>query len=149
MGRGKESFGKKEVRKKQAKKRKDKAERRLEKKEQGKKGNFDDMIAWVDVNGVITSTPPDLTEKEEIIAENIEVGVPKAEFRINTKIKTGRLKSFDDSKGFGFIIESETMNSIFVHANDCLDEIAIGNRVEFETEKGLKGLKCVQVKRIK
>jgi hypothetical protein len=46
------------------------------------------MIAWVDENGGITSTPPDLTHKKEIKAENIEIGVPKAEFRINNKIRT-------------------------------------------------------------
>lgn len=146
MGRGKESFGKKEVRKKQIKKRKDKENRRLEKKVEGKKGSLDDMIAWVDENGVITSTPPDLTQKKEIKAENIEIGIPKAEFRINNKIRTGRLKNFDESKGFGFIIDSETKDSIFVHANDCSEILKIGCRVEFETEKGLKGLKAINVK---
>jgi cold shock CspA family protein len=146
MGRSKESFGKKEVRKKQVKKRKDKENRRLEKKEQGKKGSFDDMIAWVDENGVITSTPPDLTHKKEIKAENIEIGVSKAEFRINNKIRTGRLKNFDESKGYGFIIDSETKDSIFVHASDCSEILKIGCRVEFETEKGIKGLKAINVK---
>lgn len=146
MGRGKESFGKKEVRKKQVKKRKDKENRRLEKKEHGKKGSFDDMIAWVDENGVITTTPPDLKQKKEIKVENIEIGVPKAEFRINNKIRTGRLKNFDESKGFGFIIDSETKDSIFVHANDCSEVLKIGCRVEFETEKGLRGVKAINVK---
>ena len=79
MGRSKETFGKKEVRNKQAKKRKDKEIRRLEKKEQGKKGSLDDMIAWVDENGVITSTPPDLTRKEENDSEGIETGVPETD----------------------------------------------------------------------
>lgn len=148
MGRGKESFGKKEVRKKQAKKRKEKAERRLERKEQGKKGGLDDMMAWVDENGMITSSPPDLSQKKEIKAENIEVGVPKAEFRINHKIRTGRLKNFDDSRGFGFITDSDTRDSVFVHTNDCLEPINVGSRVEFETEKGIKGLKAVNVKPI-
>ena len=65
MSRSKETFSKKDVRNKQAKKRKEKEQRRLEKKEQGKR-NFDDMIAWVDENGVISSTPPDSTKKKEI-----------------------------------------------------------------------------------
>ena len=146
MGRSKDSFGKKEVRKKQEKKRKDKENRRLEKKEQGKKGSLDDMIAWVDENGVITSTPPDLTQKKEVKAENIEIGVPKAEFRINNKIRTGRLENFNDLKGFGFIIDSETKDSIFVHANDCSQILKNGCRIEFETEKGIKGLKAINVK---
>ena len=62
MGRSKETFGKKEVRNKQLKKRKEKEKRRLEKKEQDKKSNFDDMLAWVDENGQICSTPPDLSK---------------------------------------------------------------------------------------
>ncbi|MBN2667707.1 MAG: cold shock domain-containing protein [Bacteroidales bacterium] len=148
MGRAKETLGKKEVRNKQEKKRKDKAKRRLDKKEQGKKGSLDDMVAWVDENGVITSTPPDLTKKVEILAESIEIGVPKAKFRINNKIRAGNVKNFDESKGFGFIIDSDSKESIFVHANDCLESIKTGDKVEFETEKGIKGLKAVNVKPI-
>ncbi|MCT4636352.1 MAG: cold shock domain-containing protein [Bacteroidales bacterium] len=148
MGRSKETFGKKEVRSKQAKKRLDKQKRKLEKKEQGKKSSLDDMIAWVDENGVITSTPPDLTQKKEVDIESIEIVVPKAEFRVNNKIRTGRLKSYDESKGFGFIIDAKDGESIFVHNNDCSDTLKIGCRVEFEIEKGLKGLKAVNVKLI-
>jgi cold shock CspA family protein len=146
MGRSKETFGKKEVRNKQVKKRKEKEKRRLQKKEQGNKDSFDDMIAWVDENGVITSTPPDLTQKEEIKAESIEIGVPKSEFRVNNKIRTGQLNTFEESKGYGFITDSETKESIFVHVNDCSDTLEIGCMVEFETEKGLKGIKAVNVK---
>lgn len=148
MGRSKETFGKKEVRNKQAKKRKEKEKRRLDKKGQGKNGNFDDMIAWVDENGLISSTPPDLTQKQEIKAENIEVGVPKAEFRINSKIREGILKTFEESKGYGFIIDSITKESVFMHCNDCLENINVGNKVTFETEKSAKGRKAKNVKLI-
>lgn len=146
MGRGKETFGKKEVRNKQAKKRKEKTQRRLEKKEQGKKGSLDEMMAWVDENGMITSTPPDLSQKKDIKAESIEIGIPKAEFRANNKIRTGRLKNFDESRGFGFITDSETREAVFVHTNDCLEPINVGSKVVFETEKGIKGLKAINVK---
>lgn len=147
MARSKETYNKKDVRGKQAKKRKEKEKRRLEKKEQGK-SSFDDMIAYVDENGQLTSTPPDPNvKKKEIKAENIEIGVPKAEFRETvSKTRTGRLKNFDLIKGFGFIIDSVSKDSVFVHKNDCIDEIKIGNRVEFETEMGLKGIKAVKVK---
>ncbi len=146
MARSKETFGKKEIRNKKAKKRKEKELRKQEKKEQGKQ-SLDDMIAWVDENGIITSTPPDLTQREEIKAENIEISTPKAEFRVNNNTKSGRLKNFDESKGFGFITDSDTKESLFVHINDCVDEIKVGNRVEYEIERGLKGLKAVKVKR--
>ncbi len=145
MGRSKETFSKKEVRDRQAKKRKEKEKRKLERKEQGK-SSLDDMIAWVDENGVITSTPPDLSQKKEINAESIEIGVPKAEFRNSIKLRTGILKSFDESKGFGFITDSENRESIFVHVNDCDSTLKTGCKVEFETEKGAKGLKAVRVK---
>jgi len=148
MGRSKETFSKKNVRDKKAKKRKEKEKRRLEKKELGKTKSFDDMIAWVDENGMISSTPPDLTQKKEIKAETIEVRVPKSESRVHNKIRTGRLKSYEESKGFGFIIDADTKESVFVHINDCLDDIEVGNMVEFETEKGVKGLKAVNVKLI-
>ena len=92
--------------------------------------------------------PPDLSKKKEIKGENIEIGVPKAKFRINYKIRTGRLKNFDESEGFGFNTDSESKESIFVLNNDCVKPIKVGGRVEFETEKGLKGPEAVYVKPI-
>lgn len=145
MGRSSETFGKKDVRAKQAKKRKEKQNRRLAKKEQGKT-SLDDMIAYVDENGMITSTPPDLTHKKEVKAENIEIGIPKSEIRVNNKIRTGTLNSFDESKGFGFVVDDQSRDSIFVHMNDSADELSRGCRIEFETEKGLKGPRAVRVK---
>ena len=58
-------------------------------------------------NGQIVDTQPDLENKEEIDIENIEIAVPKAEFRVNNRIKNGMVKSFDDLKGFGFIQEQK------------------------------------------
>lgn len=147
MGRSKETFGKKEVKNKKMKKRKEKALRKQEKREKDK-SSFDDMLAYVDQNGQICSEPPPAEEKQKIKAENIEIGTPKAKFRINNKLRTGRLKNFDDDKGYGFIIDSESKESIFVHANDCKDPLKVGIRVEFETEKGLKGVKAINVKPI-
>ena len=63
MGRSQETFGKKEVRSKNEKKRKEKDQKRAKKKSEGKKSNFDDMIAYVDEFGKITSTPPDPGKK--------------------------------------------------------------------------------------
>lgn len=104
------------------------------------------MIAWVDKNDMTTSTPMDLTQKKEVKAYIIEVGIPKAEPRVDNKLRIGRLKNFDDAKGFGFIIDSETKDSIFVHRNDCDGEMKTSYHVEFETKKVLKSLKPVNVK---
>ncbi|RLD79171.1 MAG: cold shock domain-containing protein, partial [Bacteroidetes bacterium] len=57
MARSQESFNKKEVQNKKEKKRKEKEKRRLARKEGEKKNSLDDMIAYVDENGVLTSTP--------------------------------------------------------------------------------------------
>ena len=148
MGRSKETFGKKEVRNKNIKKRKDKEKRKLEKKEQGR-SSLDEMIAYVDENGIITSTPPDLSQKEEIDVNSIEIGVPKKEFRDDYKPRLGTLTKFDDSKGYGFIIDSQTKDSIFFHINDCDEDVKNGDVVEFDTEKGFKGLKAKNVKVVK
>ena len=67
MGRSQETFNKKEVRKRKEKKRKEKEKKRLARKENKKKGNFDDMIAYVDANGKITSKPPDPSKEKDIL----------------------------------------------------------------------------------
>jgi hypothetical protein len=96
MGRSQESFNKKEVRRKKEKKRKDKEQKRLDKKE-GDKDNLDDMIAYVDKNGVISSTPPDPDEKDDIKAEDILVSVPnRSEEDEPDPIRKGTLTFFND-----------------------------------------------------
>ncbi|MBN1388726.1 MAG: hypothetical protein JW965_09785 [Bacteroidales bacterium] len=73
MGRSQETFRKKEIKDKKAKKRKEKEEKRLARKENQKKGGLDDMIAYVDENGVISPTPPDKKGKGEIDPHDIEI----------------------------------------------------------------------------
>lgn len=150
MGRSQESFNKKEVRKKKEKKRQDKEKKRLAKKEEEKKGSLDDMIAYVDENGMITDTPPDPTAKKKMKAEDIEVSIPKQDDTFKADpIRKGKLTFFNDSKGYGFIKDSETQNSVFVHVNEFQDDIMEGNTVSFEVEKGLKGPAAVRVKLVK
>ena len=79
MGRSQESFNKKEVRNKKEKKRKEKEKKRLARKDNDKSNSLDDMIAYVDENGMIMDTPPDPDKKTEIKLEDIEIGVPKSE----------------------------------------------------------------------
>ncbi|MEM7551211.1 MAG: cold shock domain-containing protein [Bacteroidota bacterium] len=150
MGRSQETFHKKEVRNKKEKKRKEKAEKRLAKKDKETSGSLDDMIAYVDENGVITSTPPDPTKKKEVKSENIEISVPKqVASEDDDGIHIGTVTFFNDSKGYGFIKDSETKESIFVHANNCVDEIKDNNQVSFEIEMGQKGPTAVEVKLVK
>ncbi|MEZ5072257.1 MAG: cold shock domain-containing protein [Bacteroidales bacterium] len=148
MGRSQESFQKKEVRKKKEKKRQDKEKRKLARKEEGKTA-LDDMIAYVDANGMLTSEPPDPKEKETMEASEIEVSVPKMDnSEKNDPIKTGKITFFNQNKGYGFISESMTGMSVFVHVNELEEDVYEGDRVQFEVEKGPKGLNALRVKRL-
>ena len=147
MGRSQESFNKKEVRKKKAKKRQDKEKKRLAKKDDDKKGGLDYMIAYVDENGRLTDTPPDPASKKKTKVEDIEISIPRQD--PNDKpdpIRRGRLTFYNDSKGYGFIRDAETQESVFVHVNEFQDDIMEGNMVSFEVEKGQKGPAAVRVK---
>ena len=147
MGRSQETFNKKEVRSKKEKKRKEKEKKRLARKDNEKSGSLDDMIAYVDENGMISSTPPDPNKKKkEVKLEDIEIGVPKREHEEYDPIRKGTVAFFNDSKGFGFIRDSETKESVFVHINNVIDEIREGNLVTFEVEMGPKGPSAIQVK---
>ena len=140
MGRSQESFNKKEVRKKKEKK-------RLARKDGEKTNKLDDMIAYVDENGRLTDTPPDPAQKRKTKVEDIEISIPKQDDTMKADpIRRGKLTFFNDSKGYGFIRDSETQDSVFVHINEFQDDIMEGNVVSFEVEKGLKGPAAVRVK---
>lgn len=146
MGRSQESFNKKEIRNRKEKKRKEKEKKRFARKEIEKKGGLDDMIAYVDAKGNITSTPPDPSKKEEVKLEDIQVSVPQSEDIPMDPIRKGVVTFFNDSKGFGFIRDLETKESVFVHINDVLEDITEGNKVSFEVTMGHKGPAAIQVK---
>ena len=149
MGRSQETFNKKEVKNKKEKKRKDKEKKRLERKDNEKTGKLEDMIAYVDENGMITSTPPDPTKKRIIKSEDITISIAKQENVELDPIRKGTVTFFNDSKGYGFIRDSETQESVFVHVNNLLEAIKEGNLVSFEVEMGQKGPTAVQVKLFK
>ena len=65
MGKSQETFGKKEKEKKKLKQRQDKQEKMEERKANAKKGkSLDEMMAYIDENGNISSTPPDPRKKK-------------------------------------------------------------------------------------
>ncbi len=145
MGRSQETFGKKEREKKRAKKKKEKEEKRLARKEEGKT-SFDDMIAYVDENGQIVDTPPDPTvKKEEVKAEDIVLGVPQKDESDYDPVRKGVVSFFNHDKGYGFIKDTDSQDSMFVHINNVLEEINEGNKVTFEVQPGLKGPEATKV----
>jgi cold shock CspA family protein len=145
-----ESWNKRDRQQKKAKKKQDKADKMKERKESGSGKSFDDMIAYIDENGNITDTPPDLSKRKEIKLEDIVIGVPEAvELTEEEMRRTGRVTFFNTEKGFGFIKDTQTQESIFVHANNLEFEIKENYMVSFLTEKGPRGPVAVSVKMIK
>ncbi|NEM96614.1 cold-shock protein [Pontibacter burrus] len=64
-------------------------------------------------------------------------------------MKTGKVKFFIESKGFGFITEDETNEDFFVHVTGLNGlQIQQNDRVTFDTQEGKKGINAVNVKRI-
>ena len=58
----------------------------------------------------------------------------------------GTVKFFNETKGFGFIKEDDSNNEHFVHISGLIDEIREGDEVEFDLQKGRKGMNAVNVK---
>ena len=95
----------------------EKADKMKERKEHSKKGkSLDDMMAYIDENGNITSTPPDPRKRVEIKLEDIQIGVPEYVPPTEAELtRSGKVTFFDQSKGFGFIKDLQSQESIFVH----------------------------------
>jgi cold shock CspA family protein len=148
MGRSQETFNKKEKEKKKAKERQEKAEKMEERKANTKKGkSLDEMMAYIDENGNISALPPDPRKKKVINAEDIQVGVPKFEASEEDSIRNGVVTFFNDAKGFGFIKDMQTQESVFIHVNQLTERISENDKVSFEVEMGPKGPSAINVKK--
>jgi len=142
------SFNKRDKEKKRQQKHEEKQRRKEERKANSGGGGLDSMLAYVDENGQLTSTPPDPTKKKkEIALEDIEIGVPRREHEEVSNDRTGRIDFFDTSKGFGFIKEDGTQERYFVHISGLLDEVQANDKVIFETERGPRGMNAVRVRK--
>ena len=150
MAKSKQTFNKKEREKKRLKKRKEKLEQRQQRKlekENAPKKTFEEMLSYVDEDGNVTSTPPDPNKKKKVIKlEDIIIGATPIVEDPNQGIRKGKVKFFNDEKGYGFIIDDETKESIFVHINSLEAEVSENTKVIFEVEMGPKGPNAVNVK---
>ena len=138
------SFNKKELEKKKQKKRLEKQKRKEERKASGGSASFEDMIAYVDENGMITDTPPDANNKTEIDVESIVVSPPKKEDTEDPILK-GRVEFFNADKGYGFIKNIGSMDKFFFHISNAPLSITEGNLVTFELERGQRGMNAVRI----
>ncbi|WP_143164797.1 cold-shock protein [Chryseolinea serpens] len=57
----------------------------------------------------------------------------------------GTVKFFNETKGFGFITPSDSSEDIFVHVSGLVDEIRENDQVQYEEERGRKGMNAVNV----
>lgn len=147
MARSQQSWNKKEKEKKRKKKKEEKALRKEERQANSSGGDLESMMAYVDADGNITDTPPDPTvKKEEIKLESIEIGVSKQEKIEEDPTRSGVVTFFDTSKGYGFIKDSDSADSLFTHINGHIDEISEGDKVTFVVGKGPKGPIAEEVK---
>jgi cold shock CspA family protein len=150
MAKSKETFGKKEKEKKRLKQIQEKKEKMEARKANPQKKGLDDMMAYIDEDGNISSTPPDPKKKRVFNAEDMQISVPKYEEGENSnEPRTGVVNFFSESKGFGFINDSATGERIFVHINNLSERIAEGDKVTFEVENGPRGLSAANVKILK
>lgn len=137
------SFNKREIEKSKQQKRKEKQQRKEDRKN-NPVSSFEDMIAYVDENGVITDTPPEVT-KSNIKAEDIEISVPKKEEVEEPDFFEGRVEFFDTAKGFGFIKDKASVNKYFFHNSNAEIGIKENDNVTFKLERGPRGMSAVEV----
>ena len=128
------TVGKRENEKKRLAKREEK-QKKKDSKKLSSKSSFDDMIAYVDENGMITSTPP---------AENVIIATPKKEDE-EPVILRGRVEFFNEARGFGFIKDLAGVDKYFFHVNNVVGNISEGNIVTFDLERGVKGMNAVNI----
>ena len=146
MAKSQETFNKKEREKKRLKKRQDKKERKEERKANSKE-NPTMEYSYLDENGHYSSTPPDPSKKHKVKAEDILVSTPKQDPSVKPDTtRSGRITFFNEGKGFGFIQDDQTQESVFVHVNSMIDQVREGARVTFKTERGPKGMSAVDVR---
>ena len=149
MAKSQDTFSKKEKEKKRIQKRKEKEQKKAERKANSKQGqSLEDMMAYVDENGNISATPPDPTKKRKIKEEDIVLGSRNREGMDSVTIRKGKVTYFNTAKGYGFIKDLITQESIFVHANALTIIIKENDLVAFETEQGVKGLNAKNVKKV-
>ena len=119
-------------------------QKRREERQAGGSSSLDDMIAYVDENGNITDTPPQLRPKVEIQLEDIVIATPKKEDIAAEPLK-GRVEYFNTEKGYGFIKDLASTEKYFFHISSAPEGIGEGRIVLFELMRGTRGMNAVKI----
>jgi cold shock CspA family protein len=149
MAKSKVTFNKREKEKQRQQQKQQKREKMEERKANANKGkSLDEMMAYIDENGNITSTPPDPRKKKVFNAEEIEIGVPKQTEETDSSPNTGVVDYFNESKGFGFIRDKQSGERLFFHVNQLQERISENDKVSYTIERGAKGFNAVDVRKL-
>lgn len=141
------SFNKRDNEKKKQSKRLEKQKKKEERKTNNSKGaSLEDMFAYVDENGRITSTPPELRKKEEIDLESIAISTPKQAEQEEPGTRKGVVERFIEQKGYGFIKEYESGDKYFFHISVAPKDIGEGDVVFFDVERGFRDTNAVNIR---
>ncbi|MDO5636080.1 MAG: cold-shock protein [Myroides sp.] len=62
-------------------------------------------------------------------------------------MQEGTVKFFNETKGFGFISQTNGNEDVFVHNSGLMDNVRENDNVTFDIERGQKGLMAVNVRR--
>lgn len=60
----------------------------------------------------------------------------------------GTVKFFNETKGFGFIVDNDSKQDIFVHATGLVDKVKQDDVVSFDTKEGRNGLNAINVTKV-
>ncbi len=138
------TYNKRELEKKREQKRQEKLKRKEDRKANNGSSSLDNMIAYVDENGMITSTPPDPGNKQEVDVSTISVSTPQREEEEVVPLR-GRVEHFNQGKGYGFIKDIGSTEKYFFHFSNAPEDISEGHIVYFELERGKKGMNAVRI----
>lgn len=147
MAKSQQSFKKKEMEKQKQKKKDEKAQRK-EHRKANNSGGLESMFAYVDEYGNITDTPPDPNRKKiEVNPETISISVSRrSEEDEVEQERNGVVTFFNHEKGYGFIKDLQSQQSIFVHINDVQGDITEKSKVSYLNGMGAKGPVALNVK---
>ena len=149
MGRSQETFSKKEKEKARQKKKQDKEQKKEDRKANANKGQtLDMMLAYVDENGNLTTTPPDPRKRKTVDAETIIIDVKPQETGEDNSERKGVVSSYIETKGYGFIKDSQYQQAIFFHKNGLIDPVRQYDKVSFKIEMTPKGPSAIDVRKL-
>jgi cold shock CspA family protein len=149
MARSKETFNKREKEKQRLQQKQQKREKLEERRANTSKGkSLDDMMAYIDENGNITSAPPDPGKRKTFNVEEIEIGVRRQKDEPDNEINEGVVEYFNESKGFGFIRDRQSGERLFFHVNQLQERLVENDKVSYDIENGAKGLNAANIKKV-